>query len=147
MREGITLQAQAAQPARQRRRGGGAGMSFKALVRAIRYLGNHRRSTFLAYGALLVASVAQLAVPKLVQNMITSVTTGITANGILSIPLAPLRQAAATQMGTTVDQLKLDQANAETLLINAAVIIVAFAIMRALFSFVQAFMADRKSVV
>lgn len=139
------MQAQAAQPTRQNRRMGGGGMSLKGLIRAIRYLSNHRRSTFLAYGALLVASIAQLAVPKLVQNMITSVTTGVTANGILSIPLAPLQQTAATQMGTTVEQLKLDQANAETLLINAAIIIVAFAIMRALFSFVQAFMAETTS--
>lgn len=88
-------------------------------MRAIRYLGNHRRSTMMAYGALLVASIAQLAVPQLTQNMIDAITDGVS--------------------------FQVDQDEAERLLINAALIIVAFAFMRGIFSFVQAYMAERTS--
>ncbi len=104
----------------------------------------------LAYGALLVATLAQLAVPQLVQNMIDAVTNGAIAiqilPGIQNLP-AFAQQAALNVMGIhkTIDQLKLDQANAESLLINAALLIVGFAIMRGLFSFVQAFMAETTS--
>jgi ATP-binding cassette subfamily B protein len=99
----------------------------------------------IAYGALLVATIAQLAVPQLVQNMIDAVTSGAVAHTILTQVPAQLQGAAAQRAGTTLDQLKLDQANAESLLINAALIIVAFAVVRGIFSFVQAFMAEKTS--
>ncbi len=98
----------------------------------------------LAYGALIVATIAQLAVPQLVQNMIDAVTKGAVANIILHLP-TQAQQAASTRAGETLGQLKLDQANAESLLIDAALLIVAFAMMRGLFSFVQAFMAEKTS--
>lgn len=44
------------------------------LSRAISFLGLHRRAIAVAYGALFVATLAQLAVPELVQNMINAVT-------------------------------------------------------------------------
>jgi ATP-binding cassette, subfamily B, multidrug efflux pump len=137
------LQAQARQQWGGRP-GGAKPKSKGGLGRAIRYLGKQRRSTILAYGALLVATVAQLVVPQLTQNMIDAVTKGTIANGILKLP-GVLQGVAASQVGTTVDQLKLNQANAETLLITAALLIVAFAIMRGLFSFVQAYMAEKTS--
>ncbi len=105
----------------------------------------------IAYGALFVATLAQLAVPQLVQNMIDAVTNGTIANGILSIqaPVPALQAAAqnlaAQQVGKSLDQLRLDQANAETLLVSAALFIVAFAVMRGVFSFVQAYMAEKTS--
>jgi ATP-binding cassette subfamily B protein len=140
------LQAQARQQwgGRPGGPGGARPKSKGGLGRAIRYLGKHRRSTILAYGALLVATVAQLAVPQLTQNMIDAVTKGTIANGILKLP-SLLQGVAASQVGTTVDQLKLNQANAESLLITAALLIVAFAVMRGLFSFVQAYMAEKTS--
>ena len=88
------------------------------LRRAVGYLSQHRGSTAAAYGALVGATLAQLAVPQLVQNMIDAVT-----------------------QGTTV----ADRAIGETLLINAGLLIVAFAAMRGIFSFVQAFMAEKTS--
>jgi ATP-binding cassette subfamily B multidrug efflux pump len=91
--------------------GGGLG-------RAIRYLGNQRSSAILAYGALAIATLAQLAVPQLVQNMIDAITQGASA---------------------------ASSAGGETLLINAALLIVAFAALRGVFSFVQAFMAEKTS--
>lgn len=126
-------------------------MDNRSLGRAIRFLGRQRRATLIAYAALLIATIAQLAVPQLVQNMIDAVTGGTVANAILSIemPLPALTEAAqnlaAQQAGKTLEQLRLDQANAETLLVNAAIFIAAFAIMRGLFSFVQAYMAEKVS--
>lgn len=115
------------------------------LGRAIRYLGRQKRTTLIAYGALLVATIAQLAVPQLVQNMIDAVTGGVTANAILENVPATFQGMVATQLGTTVDQLKIDQVNAQGLLINAALFIVAFAVMRGVFSFVQAYMSEKTS--
>jgi ATP-binding cassette, subfamily B, multidrug efflux pump len=137
------LQAQARQQWGGRP-GGAKPKSKGGLGRAIRYLGKQRRSTILAYGALLVATVAQLVVPQLTQNMIDAITKSTIANGIMKLP-SIMQGVAAGRSGTTIDQLKLDQANAETLLITAALLIVAFAIMRGLFSFVQAYMAEKTS--
>lgn len=114
------------------------------LLRAIRYLGQHKRSTLLAYGALVIATLAQLAVPQLTQNMIDAVTQGATATSILKLP-ALAQGAAAALAGTTVEALEASQINGPSLLLNAALLIVGFAVMRGVFSFVQAFMAETTS--
>lgn len=116
-----------------------------SLGRAIRYLGKHRRDTLITYGALIVASIAQLAVPQLIQNMINAVTSGTTANMILTQVPAAFQPTVAQRLGTTIEQLQADQTGAESLLINAAVFIVVFAIMRGVFSFVQAYVSERVS--
>src|SRR5690554_6926448 len=108
------------------RRNNSKQTSSGGLGRAIRYLGKQRRSTIIAYGALLFATIAQLAVPQLVQNMIDAVTNGTIANGVLQAP-AFVQNLAVQQLGKSVDQLRLDQVNAESLLISAALLIVAFA--------------------
>jgi ATP-binding cassette subfamily B multidrug efflux pump len=100
------------------RPGAAAQRSPSGLGRAIRFLGNQRASAILAYGALTIATLAQLAVPQLVQNMIDAMTQG-----------------TAAANGTS----------GETLLINAALLIVAFAALRGVFSFVQAFQAEKTS--
>ena len=98
-------------------------MNRSVLLRAMRYLRNHRRSTFLAYFALVIASIAQLAVPQLTQNMINTVTEG----------------AFATEA--------LDNArdNAFNGLREAALVIVLFAFARGAFSFLQTYMAENTS--
>lgn len=116
--------------------------SSGALGRAIRYLGKHRKTTFIAYGALVVATLAQLAVPELTQNMINAITDGFRANTILSIDNPVARNAAAALQGETVSGLEETYGSAETLLINAALFIVAFAILRGAFAFVQTYMAE-----
>ncbi|MGQ9889318.1 MAG: ABC transporter ATP-binding protein [Aggregatilineales bacterium] len=117
---------------------------MRALVRAVRYLGKNRRSATIAYGALVIATLAQLAVPLLIQNMINSVTDGVAANQILDLP--PLLQGlAANSVGRELSAIQVASANAETWLINAALVIVLFAVIRAAFSFVQAFMAETTS--
>jgi ATP-binding cassette subfamily B protein len=92
--------------------------SRSGLRRAIAFLGRWRGTTLAAYGALIVATLAQLAVPQLVQNMIDAVTRAV--------------------RGT-------DELQAEILLINAALLVVAFSALRGIFSFVQAYMAEKTS--
>ena len=110
-----------ASPARQQWSGapGGANASPGALRRTLAYLKHQRGSALAAYGALAIATLAQLAVPQLVQNMIDAITQGA---------------------GETTSR-----AAGESLLINAALLIVLFAAMRGIFSFVQAFMAEKTS--
>ncbi len=120
------------------------GSSNGGLGRAIRYLGRQRRTTFIAYAALVIATLAQLAVPRLVQNMVDSIQQGGIANTFFQLPpIAKPFFLAGT--GYTIDQLTNFQTNAESWLIGAVVLIVLFAIMRAVFSFVQAYMAENLS--
>jgi ATP-binding cassette subfamily B protein len=127
---------------RERPRGNGG------LRRAVAYLGKQGATTWLAYGALVIATLAQLAVPKLVENMITSVTQGFAAARIAELPelvQGTARNVAAEQLNTTAEQLQAAATGAEGWLINAALLIVAFAVMRGVFAFVQAYMAEKTS--
>jgi ATP-binding cassette subfamily B protein len=139
------VQAQIGKPKRRGRPGGAENAPPGGLGRAIRFLGQQRRSAIIAYSALLIATLAQLAVPQLVQNMIDAVTKGGIAHMILTKVPANFQEAAAAKAGSTVAQLKLDELNGESLLINAALIIVVFAVVRGIFSFVQAYMAEKTS--
>jgi ATP-binding cassette subfamily B protein len=140
-----SLQAQATQASPwQQRRGEKRPASKGGLLRAIRYLSRHPRSTIPAYLALLVATGAQLMVPQLVQNMIEAVTNGMIAKIVLNLP-SFVQSLAADKVGRTLDQMKLDFDNAESLLYTAVWTIVAFAVMRAAFSFIQAYMAENTS--
>src|SRR5207247_3684180 len=78
-----------------RRRARQPGAARGGLGRAVRYLGRQRRTAALAYGALVVATIAQLAVPQLVQNMIDAVQNGAIAHLILGKVPPPLQAAAA----------------------------------------------------
>ncbi|NTV65598.1 MAG: ABC transporter ATP-binding protein, partial [Oscillochloris sp.] len=90
-----------------------------ALGRAIGYLGGHRRNVAITYGTLTIATLAQLAVPQIVQNMIGAVADSF-------------RPGA-------------DAASGERVVLNAALLIVVFAVIRGLFSFIQAFMSQKTS--
>lgn len=116
-----------------------------ALRRAIGYLGRQKRSALIAYGALFVATLAQLAVPELVQNMINTITEGYMANTILSLDNPVARMGALASTGNTIEELNAIQANAEVWLTNIIALIVGFALMRGLFSFVQTYMAELTS--
>lgn len=100
-------------------RGRPASAPKGSLGRALRYLFNQRRSAAIAYGALIIATLAQLAVPQLVEQMIAAVTGS----------LGPGASSSAV----------------EQVVINTALLICAFAVMRGIFSFVQAFMAETTS--
>jgi ATP-binding cassette subfamily B protein len=114
------------------------------LGRAIRYLGHYRRITIAAYGALFISIVAQLAVPQLVQRILDAITNGVTAQKVAAVPTAFQPQALAA-LGWTPEQFIRYTKGAETALITAGLLIVAFALMRAFFAFSQNFMSERVS--
>lgn len=125
---------------------GSSKPSGGALFRALGYLRKQKRTAAFAYSALIIATLAQLAVPQLVQNMINAVTSGVTSptSFILNGPPV-IRAFAPIALGVTRQELKIQQSSFETLLINSALLILAFAMMRGLFSFVQAYMAEKTS--
>ncbi len=130
------------------------------LIRALKYLGSYRRQAVLPYLFLLVAILAQLAVPRLVSNMIDAIINGMRAKAVLDglqqIPAAYVPQAVPGLLGFlglpanwTLDQLTAqlttEREGAPDALIGAAIAIVVFAIFRGLFAFLQAFWAERNS--
>ena len=123
-------------------------MNTKALGRAIRYLGKYRGLAYLPYFFLLISTLAMLMVPRMVRNIIDSVTQGVAAKAIVPqmerIPTGVLPQILS-QLGMTEEQLLNSYANAERMLINAGIAILIFAIVRGLFAFLQTFYAERNS--
>ncbi len=128
--------------------------------RAVRYLWNYRKEAPLPYLFLLVATIAQLAVPHLVSNILDAVISGVRAPIMLDvlkkIPenfmsqalpkiLAGLKFPLDWTQNQLVTQLTADKTNASTLLIQAGITIVVFAIVRGLFAFLQAYWAERNS--
>ena len=117
---------------------------LRQLGRAFRYLRHYRRTALVAYGALVISTGAQLMVPRLVRNIIDSITNGVTANMILDQPPA-IQQRAAEYKGVTLDQLRLDADGAEQAILAAGLAIVAFAVARGIFAFVQGYMSEKLS--
>ncbi len=128
--------------------------------RASRYLWNYRGQAALPYVFLLVATLSQLAVPRLIRSIIDAVTSGVIAKTVLEtldkIPAAMTAQAMPKILGflkydtswtkeQLVTQLTADQTNAPTLLIQAGLFIVGFAVLRGVFAFLQAYWAERNS--
>jgi ATP-binding cassette, subfamily B, multidrug efflux pump len=131
-----------------------------SLWRAIRYLSHYKRQAFLPYLFLIIATLSQLAVPRLLGNMINAVTTGYMTGQILSaikqIPAPILSQVlpkilAALQYPATWTKEQLiakamaDNANAPRQLLTAALAIVVFAALRGLFAFLQTYWAEKNS--
>ncbi len=117
---------------------------FATLGRALRYLGRYRGVTLAAYAALFVSTGAQLMVPWLVRHIIDTITDGVTANMILSLP-AQAQAVAATRRGVSLEQLRLDASGAENAILAAGIAIVVFSIARGIFAFVQGYMGERLS--
>lgn len=118
--------------------------SPRSLGRAIRYLVRYKKEAGLAYGAVIIATLAQLTVPQLVQNIIDAVTDGLIASRVLELS-GDLQGLAAQQLGLTIEQLKANSQGAERALISAGGLILVFALIRGLFSFTQAYMGERAS--
>ena len=128
--------------------------------RAARYLWNYRKEAPLPYVFLIIATLAQLAVPHLVSSIIDAVTSGVVRSGMLNglknMPTSQLAQAVPGMLQTLkypltwtkdqlVAQLTADKASAPTLILQAGLAILAFAIVRGLFAFLQAYWAERNS--
>ncbi len=134
--------------------------SFKGIGRAMKYLTNYKRQAALPYVFLIIATLSQLAVPHMIRRVIDAVTSGFLASQVLSaleqIPaqfvstaLPKILTALGYDSATTIDQLKVtltaDLGNAPRALITALVAIIGFALLRGLFSFLQAFWAEKNS--
>ncbi len=124
----------------------------KGLQRSIAYIFHYRNIAFAAYGALIVATLAQLAVPQLIQNVLMAIINGFAAKQILALTGAPQLLAIsgyAVKQGITPaaarDLLTSNANTAEGALITAGVIIVGFAAVRGVFSFIQTYMAESAS--
>ena len=130
------------------------------IVRAASYLWRYRWQAALPYLFLLVATLAQLAVPRLIRSIIDAVTKGVIATTVLDelnkIPAAFMSQALPKILGflnysatmtsdQLVAQLNADKVSAPNDLIRAALFIVGFAALRGIFAFLQAFWAEKNS--
>jgi ATP-binding cassette subfamily B protein len=133
---------------------------MKSLGRLVRYLTRYPRQAALPYVFLIVASLSQLAVPRMVRNIIDAVTSGVIAQSALSnlarvpaaiVPMALPKILAALGLpaGWTLDQLtaEMTQRNtdAPSALLTAALSILGFAALRGVFSFLQVYWAERNS--
>ncbi|MEX1248478.1 MAG: ABC transporter ATP-binding protein [Anaerolineales bacterium] len=151
---------QATQTMSRARVGRRPSMSKGIIGRSVRYLFRIGWRAWLPFIFLLIASLAQLAVPRLVRNIIDAVTQGVVAqqvlNGLGQIPEAFMSQAlprileflnfpAGLSQEELATRLTAQQNEAPNLLITAAVAIVAFATLRGLFAFLQAYWSERNS--
>ena len=131
-----------------------------SLGRAVRYLGNYRRQAVLPYLFMFIATLAMLAVPRLVSNIIDAITQGMTAKSVLEglakIPPAIMTQAlpqvlnflglpSSWTLAQLTTYLLNEQASAPNELIQAGIAIVLFAVLRGFFAFLQAYWAERNS--
>jgi ATP-binding cassette subfamily B protein len=127
-----------------RRKRKGQRPSKQSLTRAIRYLGHYKKEAGLAYGAMFIATLAQLMVPQLIQNIIDAVTDGMIASKILELP-AQVQTIAAEKLGLNIEQLTLNRDNSVDALLWAGVLIVVFATVRGVFAFTRVYMGERAS--
>jgi ATP-binding cassette subfamily B protein len=130
------------------------------MIRAARYLWRRRSQAWLPYFFLVIATVSQLAVPRMVRSIIDAVTQGVIAKTLHErLPAIPA-QFQSQALPAILDFLKLpanwsidqltakltaDQARAPGLLLQAGIAIVAFAALRGVFAFLQAYWAERNS--
>ena len=123
-------------------------MNNRSLGRALRYLTKYKGEALLPYVFLLIATLAQLAVPKLLGNIIDTITNSFISNEVLtrlsSIPAAFQAQVFQA-VGLTQEQMLNYQQNGERLLIQAGIFIVIFAAIRGIFAFLQAYTAEKNS--
>jgi len=116
------------------RESGGRGKG--ALGRAIGYVGRYPRVALVAVVSLFVATVAQLAVPQLIQDIIDSIVNNAANEAILQLP-ANVQEIAAERLGLNLANLQLDLQNAPRAIAIAGLTVVVFAIARGGFTFAQ----------
>src|SRR5512135_57546 len=128
--------------------------------RAIRYLTRYERQAALPYVFLVIATLAQLAVPTMIRRILDAVTSGYVADQVLQalnkIPpqllgsalpkiLAALHYPTTWAQSQLVAQLTSNKATAPQALLWAVAAIVVFAALRGVFAFLQAFWAEKNS--
>lgn len=115
---------------------------MSALGRAIRYLGQHKKTASFAYGALLISTVAQLMVPQIIQNIMDTLSNGMIAHELAKVP-ATILPMALEKLNWTIDQFNQYSNNWLNLLLGAGALVVLFAVLRGLFSYIQTYMNER----
>jgi ATP-binding cassette subfamily B protein len=100
--------------------------------------------TGIAYGTLIIATLAQLMVPQLIQNIIDAVTDGLVAARILELP-AQVQPLAAAGVGQSLEELALTSESAVSALLWAGALILVFALVRGLTAFSSAYMGEKAS--
>ncbi|MFZ5877857.1 MAG: ABC transporter ATP-binding protein, partial [Chloroflexota bacterium] len=138
----------------------GQRSNFKGIGRAVKYLTNYKRQAALPYVFLIIATLSQLAVPRMIRNVLDAVTSGYIADQMLQaldkIPsqflgaaLPKILEALKYPATLTADQLNVqleaDLNGAPQALTVALVSIIVFAALRGAFSFLQAFWAEKNS--
>jgi ATP-binding cassette subfamily B multidrug efflux pump len=131
-----------------------------SMGRAIRYLFNYKGQAALPYLFLIIATLSQLAVPRLVRNVIDAVTSGYIGDQVLkaldqipaqlvSTALPKMLELIGKPSTLTLEQLRTqlesDVASAPQTLISAILFILLFAALRGIFSFLQAYWAEKNS--
>jgi ATP-binding cassette, subfamily B, multidrug efflux pump len=131
-----------------------------AIGRALKYLTHYRRQAALPYIFLLIATLSALVVPRLVRGVIDAVTYGVMSKTLLAklpaIPQAFIAQALPQILSflklpadTSLPQLTVYLTNqasgAPGALLKWGIAIVVFAVLRGVFSFLQAYWAERNS--
>ena len=152
------MQATMSRPTSRRR--GERRKSSGGMARAVRYLTRYGREAALPYLFLIVATLSQLAVPRMIRNVIDAVTSGYVADQVLgaleripaqalSSALPAILQATGKPSDLTLEQLKTqlgaDLANAPRALLTALAAILIFALLRGVFGFLQAYWAEKNS--
>ena len=151
------MQATATRPmSRHGEKRPGAG----SIGRAIRYLTHYKGDAALPYVFLVIATLAQLAVPAMIANIINAVTSGYVADQVLQalnqIPSSVMSQAlpkiltalnypTSWTQAQLAAQLNANLANAPQALIWSVVAIAILAAFRGVFAFLQAFWAEKNS--
>lgn len=134
--------------------------SRQAIGRAARYLSRYPRQAMLPYIFLVIATLSQLAVPRMVRWVIDAVTSGVTARLLIErlpdIPPAFVNQSlpgilefldlpAGWDLGQLTRHLQVERDGAPGAILTAGMAIVMFALLRGLFAFLQAYWAERNS--
>ena len=131
-----------------------------AIGRAVRYLTRYKRQATLPYVFLIIATLSMLAVPKLISRIIDAVSTGAISQAMLDqlpkIPQAILPQvlpriAAMLNLPTDLTAAQFTERltaivnDAPGALLTAGIAVVIFAAFRGIFSFLQAYWAEKNS--
>ena len=122
------------------KRGNRAGM--RDLGHALGFLRQHRRIAAIAIISLLLSIGAQLMVPQAVQNSLDAITDGLMLQQAGDLSPAE-QQALAEAQGIPLDSGADLAASILRAFIVSLVLIVVFSIVRGVFAFAQAFMAEK----
>jgi ATP-binding cassette, subfamily B, multidrug efflux pump len=132
----------------------------QSIGRAARYLLRYRWQAILPYIFLVIATLSQLAVPRMISNVIDAVSEGVTARMILErlpeIPGPFLGQAVPAILefmglpenwssADLVGYLESTRDGAPGAILAAGLAIIVFAVLRGVFAFLQSFWAEKNS--